>query len=318
MQKRTLGRNGSLLTVVGFGAWAIGGPWRFGWGPVDDGESIRAIQRGLDLGINWIDTAAIYGFGHSEEIVGKAIRGRRDKVFVATKCGILPDGKGGSVRSSSPASIRREVEASLKRLGVDVIDLYQIHFPEKTTPYEESWGAMLKLKEEGKVRHVGVSNYDIPKLERCATLAFPQSLQPPFSLLRRDIEKEILPYCRDNGIGVVAYSPMQAGLLSGSFDLTKTAPDDWRRNDPMFQEPRLSRHLEFVEAIRPVARELHVTVGQLAIAWVLTHPGITSAIVGARRPAQVEENARAGELVLSADTLKEIENIHSRIFRSDS
>lgn len=316
MQKRILGKDGPSLTVVGFGAWAIGGPWRFGWGPVDDGESIRAIQRALDLGINWIDTAAIYGFGHSEEIVGKAIKGRREKVFVATKCGLLPDGKGGSVRNSSPASIRQEAEASLNRLGVDVIDLYQIHFPERSTPYEESWGAMLRLKEEGKVRFVGVSNYDVTKLERCAALAVPQSLQPPFSLLRRDVEEEILPYCRDSGIGVVAYSPMQAGLLSGSFDLTKTAPDDWRRKDPMFQEPRLSWHLEFVEAIRPVARELGISVGQLAIAWVLAQPGITSAIVGARRPAQVEENARAGELVLSADTLKEIESIHSQVFRT--
>ena len=229
MKTRQLGTNGPELTVIGFGSWVIGGPWLYGWGPVDDNESVKAIRTALDRGINWIDTAAAYGFGHSEEIVAKALAGTREDVFVATKCGLVPDGKGGAYRNSKPASIRREVEESLRRLRRDRIDLYQIHWPDKSVPLEESWGTMVRLKEEGKVRFIGLSNYDVPMLERCRRVAPVQSVQPPYSMLRREVESEILPYCLKHGIGVVAYSPMQSGLLTGRFDLAKLAPDDWRR-----------------------------------------------------------------------------------------
>ncbi len=299
METRRLGTHGPELTVIGFGAWAIGGPWLFGWGPVDDAQSVEAIHSAIDLGINWIDTAAVYGLGHSEEIVARALKDIRGRVFVATKCGLVWDDKGTVKNNLHPDSIRREVHASLKRLQVDTIDLYQFHWPDPSVPVEDSWGAMLRLQEEGKVRYAGVSNFDVPLLERCSALGPVQSLQPPFSLLNPVVAESILPYCRNNGIGVVAYSPMQSGLLSGTFDLAKLAPDDWRRKNEMFREPRFSRAMAMVATLREMAKAYHATVGQLAIAWVLRNPAATAAIVGGRTPAQVKETAGAVTVALS-------------------
>ena len=293
MNKRILGKNGPELTVVGFGAWAIGGPWEFGWGQVDDETSVKAIHRALDLGINWIDTAAVYGLGHSEEIVAKAVKGIRDKVFIATKCGMVWDENRKVKIHLGPSSVNKEIENSLRRLNTDHVDLYQFHWPDPHTPVEESWAAMVKLKEEGKVRYIGVSNFDVPLLKKCMAIAPVQSLQPPYNLLKREIETEILPYCLQNGIGVVAYSPMMSGLLTGKFDIERVAPDDWRRRDRMFQEPLLSKEIAFIEKLRPIAAKYEKTVGQLAIAWVNMNPTVTSSIVGARNAQQVEENVAA-------------------------
>ena len=304
MRTRKLGNNGPELTVVGFGAWAIGGPWEFGWGPVDDSASVNAIRRAIDLGINWIDTAAVYGLGHSEEMVARALKGPRDKVFIATKCGMVWDG-GKKVRVHlGPDSIRTEIENSLRRLNTDYIDLYQFHWPDPLTPVEESWAVMLKMKEEGKVRFVGVSNFDVPLLKRCMALGPVQSLQPPYNLLKREVEREILPYCLDNGIGVVAYSPMMSGLLSGKFDIDRVAPDDWRRKDKMFQEPQLSKEMVFIEKLRPIAAKYGKTVGQLSIAWVNMNPAVTSSIVGVRNILQVEDNLGADFEIDNGDLQK--------------
>ncbi len=308
MNIRTLGKNGPRLTEIGFGAWTIGGAWAYGWGSTDDNESVRAIHRAFDLGINWIDTAAVYGLGHSEEVVARAVKGIRNKVFIATKCGMVWDRKGNVRIHLSPESIRHEAINSLKRLQMDYIDLYQIHWPDPNTPVEDSWSTLMRLKEEGKVRFIGVSNFDVPLLERCQKIAPVQSLQPPYSLLIRDIEKEILPYCLKNGIGVVAYSPLQSGLLTGKFDLNRLAPDDWRRRSPTFQDPFLSKALAFVERLRPIAKRYNKTVGQLAIAWVLMNPAVTSGIVGARRAEQVEENVGAVGFKVEEADMELIEN----------
>ncbi len=306
MNKRILGKNGPELTVVGFGAWAIGGPWEFGWGPVDDEVSVKAIQRALDLGINWIDTAAVYGLGHSEEIVAKAIKGKRSEVFIATKCGMVWDENRKVRIHLGPSSIRKEIENSLRRLNTDHVDLYQIHWPDPETPVEDSWAALAKLKEEGKVRYIGVSNFDVPLLKKCMAIAPVQSLQPIYNLLKRDVEKEILPYCSENGIGVVAYSPMMSGLLTGKFDPKRLAPDDWRSKNPMYKEPVLSKEMAFIDKLRPITAKYGKTVGQLAIAWVNMSPAVTSSIVGARNPQQVEENVGA-DFKIGADDMKKIE-----------
>ncbi len=309
MQTRILGRNGPQITIIGFGAWAIGGPWQYGWGKVDDDESIKAIHTAIDNGINWIDTAAVYGFGHSEEIVGKAIKGIRKDVFIATKCGMLNDGKGNAVINLKPESIRKEIEESLKRLQTDYIDLYQFHWPDPNTPVEDSWGTMVELKNEGKVRYIGVCNFDVQLLNKCMQIESVQSLQPPYSLLRRDIEKEILPYCLENEIGVIVYSPMQAGLLTGKFDYNKLAEDDWRRKHRMFQEPFLSKALEFVEKLKPIASNSNRTVGNLAVAWVLRNKAVTAAIVGARNSHQVIENIKSADYTLTEDEINEISKL---------
>lgn len=309
MQTRQLGKNGPQLTVIGFGAWAIGGPWQYGWGKVNDAESIQAIHTALDNGINWIDTAAVYGFGHSEEVVGKAVKGIRNNVFIATKCGMINDGTGNAIINLKPENIRKEINDSLRRLQTDYIDLYQFHWPDPNTPVEDSWGTMVDLQKEGKVRFIGVSNFDVSLLDRCIKIAPVQSLQPPYSLLRRDIEKEILPYCLKNGIGVIVYSPMQAGLLTGKFDINKLAEDDWRRKSKMYQEPYLSKALEFVERIRPIAEKSNKSVGNLAVAWVLRNSAVTSAIVGARNSKQVLENINAADYILTDDEMKEISKL---------
>lgn len=314
IEMRKLGKNGPEITTVGFGAWAAGGPWKFGWGPQDDGESIAAIRRALELGVNWIDTAAVYGWGHSEEVVGRAIEGfRREEVIIATKCGRVPDKDRNPIGDLRPESIRKQLEDSLRRLRTDYVDLYQFHWPDTTTgtPVEASWEMMARLQDEGKVRWIGVSNFDVPLMERCQAVRHVDSLQPPYSLLRREVERDILPWCQENGTGVICYSPMQAGILSGNFDISRLAPDDWRRNSPWYQEPQLSRNLRFVEALRPIAVGLGKTVGQLAIAWVLMNPAVTAAIVGARRPEQVEVNVGAMGLRLSDDVMEAIETAYA-------
>jgi aryl-alcohol dehydrogenase-like predicted oxidoreductase len=310
IEKRKLGKNGPEITTVGFGAWAAGGPWKVGWGPQEDSDSIAAIRRSVELGMNWIDTAAIYGLGHSEEVVGQAMQGlNRSEVLIFTKCGRVPDETGTPHSDLRPASIRREMEASLRRLGTDYVDLYQIHWPDNETGtlLEESWSTLAALQDEGKTRWIGVSNFDVPLLERCEAIRHLDSLQPPFSLLRRDVEAEILPWCLKNGTGVIVYSPMQSGLLSGTFDMARVAPDDWRHRSPYFQEPQLSKNLAFVEKLRPIAERHAKTVGQLAIAWTLMNPAVTAAIVGARRTEQVEQNAEAMGWRLSEEEMREIE-----------
>jgi aryl-alcohol dehydrogenase-like predicted oxidoreductase len=310
MNTRQLGTNGPHFTEIGFGAWAIGGSWEYGWGKVDDRESIAAIHRALDLGINWIDTAAVYGLGHSEEVVGQAIKDRRDRAFVATKCSQVWHEKKNVRTHAGRASIRKEVEASLRRLQTDYIDLYQIHWPDRHTPVEESWNEMVRLRDEGKVQYIGVCNFGVDLLSRCERIAHVDSLQPIYNVLERDIEPEILPYCKVNGIGIVAYSPMQSGLLTGSFDISKLAPDDWRIvHSEKFREPKLSRGLRVVEALRPIAAKYGKTVGQLSIAWVLMNTAITSAIVGARRLAQVEQNIESTGWSITQEDMAEIERI---------
>jgi aryl-alcohol dehydrogenase-like predicted oxidoreductase len=309
-EMRKLGRSGPEISTVGFGAWAAGGPWKVGWGPQSDDDSIAAIRRSIELGCNWIDTAAIYGLGHSEEVVGRALQGLdRSSVIVATKCGRVPDETGTPHSDLRPQSIREQLDDSLRRLQMDYVDLFQIHWPdnETGTTLEESWATMAALQSEGKTRFLGVSNFNVDQLQRCEAVCHIDSLQPPYSLLRREIEADALPWCLEHGVGVIVYSPMQAGLLSGIFDAGRLAEDDWRRRNPFFQEPQLSKNLSFVDRLRPIAERHGKTVGQLAIAWTLAHPAVTAAIVGARRPEQVDQNAGAMGWVLTPDELNEIE-----------
>ena len=316
MLKRKLGKNGPELTTIGLGAWAIGGPWLWGWGKQEDADSVKTIQKSLELGVNWIDTAAVYGLGHSEEIVAKAIAGNRDNVFIATKCGLAWNSKGKTRFDSTPHNIRNEIEASLRRLNTDYIDLYQIHWPDPNTPVEKSWEAMIKLKEEGKVRYLGVSNYDVALMEKCERMCHIDSLQPPYNLLSRNIETDILPFCEKHGIGVIAYSPMHSGLLSGKFDISKIAGDDWRNRGEEFKPDKLSKNLEFVESLKPIAEKYGKTVGQLAIAWVLKHSAVSAAIVGARRPEQAEENVKAGDLTIEETDILLIEDLLTQLQNS--
>lgn len=312
MQTRQLGYSDLHLTTVGLGAWAIGGGgWAFGWGPQDDADSIAAIQHALDLGINWVDTAAVYGRGHSEEVVGQAVMGRRDRVIVATKCGrILEAGQDQPYGRLKADSVRREAEASLRRLKTEVIDLYQIHWPDPDEDIEEGWGAVADLIREGKVRYGGVSNFSVAQLKRIQPIHPVASVQPPYSMLRRGVEEELLAYCAANNMGVIVYSPMQAGLLTGKMTRERIArmpTDDWRPRNELFQEPQLSANLELVEALRPIAERHGRTAAQLAIAWVLRWSEVTAAIVGARTPAQIEETASAGDWQLSDEELAEID-----------
>ncbi len=313
MRTRKLGWTGEELTVIGLGAWAIGGGgWAYGWGPQDDRDSIATIQKAIDLGINWIDTAPVYGLGHSEEIVGKAIRDRRDRIFLATKCGLVWDKRGNISGRLKAWSVRQELEASLRRPEVDVIDLYQIHWPNPDEDIEEAWAEMAKAVEEGKVRYIGVSNFDVRQMERVRTIHPIASLQPPYSLLRREIESDILPYCAQHNIGVIAYSPLASGLLTGKFTrerLESLAPDDWRRRSPSFQEPEFSANLSLVEGLRGLAARYNRPVSHLAIAWVLRRPEVTSAIVGARRPEQIEETSAAADWNLPDEILSEVDRL---------
>jgi len=312
MKRRKLGRTDMELTTVGLGTWAMGGPWQFGWGPQDDGQAVEAVLAGLDAGINWIDTAAVYGLGHSEELVGRALRQSRHRPYIATKCGLLWNDKKEKVNCLEPESIARECDASLERLGVDTIDLYQMHWPDPDEGIEAGWEAMARLVDQGKVRYIGVSNYSVAQLERIAKIHPPVSLQPPYSMLHRQIEDELLGYCAENEIGVVAYSPMQRGLLTGQFSherLAQLAPDDHRLKHPDFQGQQFEATLALVERLKEIARRSGHTCAQLAISWVLRRPEVTAAIVGARRPDQIAETVQASDWDLSDSEIEEIEQL---------
>lgn len=313
MRTRTLGWTGVELTTIGLGTWAMGGSgWQFSWGPQDDTQSIEAIHRALELGINWIDTAPAYGLGHSEQVVGRAIREMTRRPFVATKCSRVWDERGALGSCLKTESIRREAEDSLRRLQVDVIDLYQIHWAMPDEDIEEGWTAVADLIRQGKVRYGGVSNFSVAQLERIAKIHPIASIQPPYSMLVRGIEKDLLPYCAANRIGVVCYSPMYKGLLTGRFTrerLQHLAEDDHRRRDPRFQEPQISANLKLVADLSPWAQQERRTLSELAIAWVLRRPEVTSAIVGARSAQQVDEFAAAGDWSLPAGLQTRIEEL---------
>ena len=311
MQTKQLGNSELHITPIGFGAWAIGGSgWAFGWGTQDDQESIAAINCALDLGVNWTDTAAIYGLGHSEEVVAKALKGRSNRPYIFTKCSMIWDEKGKIGGSIKADSVRREVEASLRRLDIETIDLYQIHWPNPDSEIEEGWTTLAKLKDEGKVRYIGVSNFNVEQLKRAQKIAPVTSLQPPYSLVKPDVEKEILPFCLENNIGVIVYSPMQSGLLTGKMTPERVAnlpDDDWRKNNSEFQEPRLSRNLKLVEVLQQIGQQHDRSPGEMAIAWTLNNPAVTAAIVGGRNPKQVEGIIGAGEFRLNQQELDQIE-----------
>ena len=313
---RQLGNSDMHLTPIGFVAWAIGGGgWEYAWGSQDDNDSVAAIQRALDLGINWIDTAAIYGLGHSEEVVARALAGRSKKPFVFTKCSMVWSKKlfrkGERIsRSLKRDSIRAELEASLRRLQMDAVDLYQIHWPEPEKDLEEGWETLAKLKEEGKVRYIGVSNFSVAQMERISSIAPITSLQPPYSMLNRNVEKEILPYCLQHHIGVINYSPMVSGLLTGAMTKERIAQmpaDDWRRNNARFQEPQLSRNLRLVELLREIGSAHGRSPGEVAIAWTLRNPAVTAAIVGARNSSQVDGTIGAATFRLQPEEVARIE-----------
>jgi aryl-alcohol dehydrogenase-like predicted oxidoreductase len=312
MQTKRLGTSDLELTPIGIGAWAMGGGgWAFAWGPQDDDESIAAIHAALDAGVNWIDTAAVYGLGHSEEVVARALQGRSRKPLVFTKCARVWNEKREIGKSLKADSIRRELEASLRRLQLDTIDLYQIHWPEPDEDLEEGWGAMAQLQKEGKVRWIGVSNFNTGQLRRAQAIAPITSLQPPYSIISPEIEDSVLPYAQANHIGVIVYSPMKSGLLSGAMTRERIAAmpaDDFRRRVPPFQEPRLTRNLALAELLRGIGNRHGRTAGEVAIAWTLRHPAVTAAIVGMRSPKQVEGVIGAAEFRLSPEEIAEIQS----------
>ena len=313
---KKLGNSDLEISSVGFGAWAIGGAgWDFGWGHQEDSESIDAIIRALELGVNWIDTAAVYGLGHSEEIVAKALsRWKGKKPYIFTKCAQVWDNEKNIILSHDPGSIRKECENSLKRLNVPAIDLYQIHWPPRNNDdkIEPAWEMMAKLKEEGKVRWIGVSNFNVSHLKRAQTIAPVTSLQPPYNLINRKIEPEILPFCKENNIGVIVYSPMSSGLLTGAFSKERAAnlsEDDWRSKSANFLEPKLTKNLELAEKLKSVGKKYNRNAGEIAIAWTLKNPAVTAAIVGARNPNQVNGVMNAAEVKLSQQDILELESV---------
>jgi aryl-alcohol dehydrogenase-like predicted oxidoreductase len=306
----SLGGTGLEITRLGFGAWAIGGSWAFGWGAQDDDESIAAIHRALDLGVNWIDTAAVYGLGHSEEVVRRALEGRDERPYVFTKCSRTNLGNGEVGWNLSRESIRNEAEASLERLGVDAIDLYQIHWPVPDEQIEEGWTTLAELKEEGLVRHIGVSNFSVAQLRRIQSIAPVETLQPQYSLVARDAGEELLPFAEREGIGVIVYSPMGSGLLTGKMTrerIESLPDDDWRKRNERFREPLLSQHLALVERLKQVAERHDTSPGAVAIAWTLLNPAVDAAIVGFRRPDQVDPIVGAAGLELDEDDRRTIE-----------
>jgi aryl-alcohol dehydrogenase-like predicted oxidoreductase len=313
MLKRKHGFSDLYLTTIGLGTWAIGGGnWEWGWGPQDDKESIETIQRAIDLGINWIDTAAAYGLGHSEELIAKALAGRRDQVVIATKCGLVweDDGSGEVNGRLKADSVRKETENSLRRLKTDVIDLFQIHWPNPDEDIEEGWNTVADLIREGKVRYGGVSNFDVSQMQRIQQIHPIASLQPEYSMFQREPENGLLEYCISNEIGVIAYSPLRSGILTENFTIQRLdslAPNDWRRRDDDFLEPRVSINLKCVEKLNTLAREWGLSLAQLSTAWVIAQPGVTAAIVGARRVDQIEASAPAADLELNGGQMAQIE-----------
>ncbi len=314
MQTRKLGYTDLELTTVGLGTWAMGGPWQFGWGPQDDGEAIGAILTALEKEINWIDTAPVYGCGHSEELVGKALKQTSQSPFIATKCSLLWNDKREAISCLKPKSIREECHASLKRLDINVIDLYQMHRPEPEEDIEKAWEEMAKLVQEGKVRYIGVSNFNVEQIKRVRKIAPVASLQPPYNMLHREVEDELLNYCAENNIGVVVYSPMCRGLLTGKFSQERLAGlplDDHRRRKPDFHDPQFTATLRLVDQLRPIAERNKMTLAQLAISWVLRRSEVTAAIVGARKPEQITETYAASDFELSSENIEQIEQFLS-------
>jgi aryl-alcohol dehydrogenase-like predicted oxidoreductase len=312
MQTRKLGYTDLELTTVGLGAWAMGGPWLYGWGPQDDDASIATLLRAMDEGVNWIDTAAIYGHGRSESVVGRALKQMKQKPLVATKCGLCWDERSERIPRLKAQSIRSECHDSLRRLGIDTIDLYQIHFNEPDEDIEEGWTEMARLVEEGKVRYIGVSNFTVEQIRRIQKIYPVASLQPPYSMLHREVEEELLDFCGKNDIGVIVYSPMQRGLLTGKFDAERVAnlPEgDHRKANPDFQHPQFEATMELVEQLKPIAERNGRTCAQLAISWVLRRSEVTAAIVGARQPDQVVETAQASDWDLSKEDIDQIEQL---------
>jgi aryl-alcohol dehydrogenase-like predicted oxidoreductase len=310
-EKRQLGNSDLHLTPIGYGAWAIGGGnWEFAWGSQDDDESVKTIERAIDSGINWVDTAAIYGLGHSEEVVARALKNISNKPYVFTKCSMRWDKDRQIYRSLKAKSVQEELENSLRRLGVDTIDLYQVHWPDPDAEIEEGWEALARLQQQGKVRYIGVSNFNVEQMKRAQKIAPVTSLQPPYSLLNRKIEAEILPYCEEHNIGVINYSPMVSGLLTGKMTaerIQQMPADDWRRRSPNFNEPKLSRNLKLVEILQEIGERHGVQAGVIAVAWTLRHPAITAAIVGARRPDQVDGVLPAAILRLTDQEAERLE-----------
>lgn len=311
MDTRRLGNTDMNITRIGFGAWAIGGGnWEYAWGAQDDQESIAAIHRALDLGINWIDTAAVYGLGHSEEVVARALKGISHKPYIFTKCSLVWDSNGTVTSSLKADSLRQEVENSLRRLNVEVIDLYQIHWPDPDEDIEEGWAALAEIQKTGKVRYIGVSNFDVEQLKRAQAIAPVSSNQPPYSLVHPEVGEEILPYCLSQNIGVIVYSPMQSGLLTGTMTPERVAnfpADDWRKTNEDFQEPRLSRNLKLADLLKEIGAQYGRSAGEVAIAWTLLNPAVTAAIVGARSSKQVEGTIHAPDIQLSQDDIARIE-----------
>jgi aryl-alcohol dehydrogenase-like predicted oxidoreductase len=316
MKTKQLGNSDLSVTPVGYGSWAIGGSgWQFAWGKQNDNESIAAIHRALELGVNWIDTAAVYGVGHSEEIVSQALAAwHGPQPYVFTKCGLRWDAQGQTRHDLTAASIRQECEDSLRRLKVEAIDLYQIHWPvDDVNELEEGWSTMAQLQREGKARWIGVSNFNVEQMERAQTIAPITSLQPPYSLVRPEVEPEILPFCYQSDIGTIVYSPMASGLLSGAMTrerIAKLPADDWRKRSPEFNEPKLSANLALVERLRAVGKRHGCSPGAVAIAWTLRHPAVTAAIVGARKPKQVDDMVAAAGIHLTESDLTEIQAVH--------
>ncbi len=315
LETRRLGASDLTITPVGFGAWAIGGAdWKFGWGDQDDAKSIAAIKRAIDLGVNWVDTAAAYGIGHSEEVVARALAdvAPSERPYVFTKCALVADGKGGMTESLDPASLRSECEASLRRLRVETIDLYQVHWPtDDAADLDAGWATLADLQREGKVRWIGASNFSVEELERARKVAPVASLQPPYNPIRRDIEAELLPYCKQHGIGVIVYSPMASGLLTGAMTKERAAglpANDWRSRSQAFQEPQLSRNLAFVDALQRIGARHGRSAGEVAIAWTLRDTAVTGAIVGARDAAQVDGWIGAASLHLAPEDLTALES----------
>jgi aryl-alcohol dehydrogenase-like predicted oxidoreductase len=305
-----LGETGMEITRVGFGAWAVGGGWQFGWGPQEDAESIAAIHRALELGVNWIDTAAAYGFGRSERVVGRALEGVDGRPYVFTKCSLLDDGTGHVRHSLKRDSVLREAEASVERLGGEPIDLYQIHWPNPAADIEEGWSALAELKEQGVVRHIGVSNFDVAQLRRIQAVAPVETIQPPYSLVDPSAEEWVLPFAEQQGIGAIVYSPMGSGLLTGAMTRERIAAmpqDDWRRSDARFTEPLLSRHLALADRLRAIGERHGVTPGAVAVAWTLSNPAVDGAITGFRRPDQVDPVVAGANLQLTAEDLADID-----------
>lgn len=312
MEKQRLGNTDMEITPIGFGSWAIGGDnWSHGWGSQDDNKAVEAIERAVELGINWIDTAAVYGLGHSEKLVAKALQGVTAKPYLFTKCSLVWDSSRHISNSLKRDSIWRECEASLMRLKTDTIDLYQIHWPNPEEDLEIGWRTMAELKEEGLVKHIGVSNFNVEQMKRTQAIAPVASLQPPYSMLRRNIEQEILPYCLKNNIGVIVYSPMLSGMLSGAMTRERALnlpKSDWRRSNKEFQEPRLGHNLELVELLRTIGKKHDASPGEVAIAWALRHPAVSGAIVGGRSAEQVDGTIGAATLTLNEGEITAVEN----------